>query len=461
MPTVAASVTTMIGFAALLASNLEVARSFSLFGIIGVFLAMVIVLVFTPAILVLTLPEARPTITFQGLFVRGAHWMVARHRWVASFSLLALFAFAAFGLKRLSSDVRMESFFPEKSRFHDQSCWFESKMGSIHGSDLLVIFPGSVDPSRQFDLVEDLEKRVEGIDPDYNVFAPSIYRRHLEGHEPGELWDIVKKSGWVVEESEEVHWRLAVRHPAEPDPSESLFRARITDLIDEVLGEQSLKGEGQTEIHLTGGFQLFTTTQDGLVGQLLRSFLLAFVFITPVIMLFLRNARLGLIAIIGNLFPLVVFFGLMGWIGGRIDIATMMIAAVAFGIAVDDTVHFLTWLGRGLKREDTLDKAVGHAFDNCAGAILQTTLVISLGMMAFLLCEFQPSVRFAVFSAIVLVIAMIGDLILLPSLILGAFQKFFRPSQSRLKPGIGKQIWVEGRFSTACAASRKIRSLDL
>jgi predicted RND superfamily exporter protein len=171
------------------------------------------------------------------------------------------------------------------------------------------------------------------------------------------------------------------------------------------------------KVILTGTSQVFAKSQEGLLRQLLRTFLLAFIVVTPVVIVFLRCFKLGIIAILGNVFPLVVFFGAMGWVGSRIDIATMMIAAVAFGIAVDDTVHFLTWLGRGFRRHNTLKGSIRFAFENSAGAILQTTLIISISMMAFLLSDFRPSVRFATFSSIVLLIALVGDLIYLPALI--------------------------------------------
>ncbi|MEO0445056.1 MAG: MMPL family transporter, partial [Verrucomicrobiota bacterium] len=141
----------------------------------------------------------------------------------------------------------------------------------------------------------------------------------------------------------------------------------------------------------------------------------------------LRSVRLGAVAMLGNLFPIVVFFGFLSLIGESIDIATMMIAAVAFGIAVDDTVHFLTWLQRGLARKEGVEEAVRFAYQRSAGAILQTTLIISLGMLAFCLSDFQPAQRFALFSAAVLVLAMWGDLLWLPALLQGPFRRWFEP----------------------------------
>ncbi len=446
LPTTAASVTTMIGFAALFSSNLEVARSFALFGIVGVFLSMVLVLTLTPAILALVLPSSRPVGALQHGFVGGLRRLTLRRRWAVSIPLVLAFGLAAWGLPRLGSDVRMETFFSERSDFHEHNDWFEQKMGSVQGSEVLVEFDPEVDARTQFSYVRSLSRRIGEVDGVGAVFSAAVFGQVLSAMPAGKEWGFFEGTGWVRRGSDGDCWRIAVRHQLDPDPSESAVREALLRAIGESPSDREGGAAEHPRVHLTGGYQLFSTSQDGLVNQLLGTFLCAFLVITPVIVFFLRSIRLGFIAIVGNLFPLVVFFGLLGWSGQRVDIATMMIAAVAFGIAVDDTVHFLIWLSRGMKRERTLEGAISHALGNCAGAILQTTLIISLGMTAFLLSEFQPSVRFALFSALVLVIALVGDLLLLPALILGALRPIFRRRKLRYRASAPRWFWRRGSF---------------
>lgn len=426
LPTVAASLTTVIGFTALLTSNIEVVRKFSVFGTCAVLISMVIVLTSTTAILILLKPNAKPRLQLQKTFVNWLLHLTTRRKWPVTAALLSLFLFAGFGLNRHHSDIRMGSFFAEESRYQINKQWFESKMGSVMGSELLMTFHGAVDLETQFQIIGKTADKVRALDPEYSVFSPSIFYHLLRNESVDEVWKKAEKSGLGIYEDGRYQWRIAVRHPLEPDPSESVFQAQINQLIAETALDSEIRERHQPDIYLTGVFQLFSNSQDGLVNQLLRSFLCAFLVITPIIMILMRSISLGLIAMIGNLFPLVVFFGILGWIDFRIDIATMMIAAVAFGIAVDDTVHFLTWLSRGLRKYEYLENAVRYAFENCAVAILQTTLIISLGMMAFFLSDFEPSMRFAVFSGVVLVVALVGDLILLPAMIQGVFRKGFQ-----------------------------------
>lgn len=430
MPTVAASMTTVIGFSSLLATNIEVVKHFALYGTIAVIIAMVVVLTSTTASLILLKPDANLRFKLRERFVGWLFHLASERKWAVTASLLSIFLLGGLGLDKLKSDVRMGSFFPEESRYRSNKSWFEAKMGPIMGSELLVSFAGTVDLEKQIQTIAKLGSQVRDLDTDYMVFAPSIFAAWLETEPANKVWDKITKSGMGVMEDGRYLWRVSIRHPLEPDPGESVFQSQIKRLIERAESNPAMAKNDRPDISLTGAFQLFANSQDGLVNQLLRSFLCAFLLITPVIMIFLRSISLGLIAMVGNLFPLVVFFGILGWTGFRIDIATMMTAAVAFGIAVDDTVHFLTWLSRGLRRHNYLTNAVKYAFENCAVAILQTTLIISAGMGAFLLSDFQPSLRFALFSGVVLMIAVVGDLVLLPACILGIFKKVFQK-----KPG--------------------------
>ena len=421
LPTVAASVTTMIGFGVLATSNISVAGDFAIFGAIGVVCAAVAVLVIIPTVLILTQPKVKDHHPLGRLFIDVLVFLTNTLRWPTALLLAAVLIGGGLGLMHLKSDVRTEIFFSAKSEFRQHHDWFSERFAPPQASDLMIGFPNEpgnkVDKKTQFEFIEKLADDITVLDARYAVFAPSIFAISLPEQVPDQmyddLWERAEGAGWVKADGDRDYWRISIRHPSVPEPEDSKFLTEIRPLIAASENET----DPAAEIELTGAYQVYAKSQAGLLEQLLRTFLLAFIIITPVVVIFLRSFLLGGIAILGNLFPLVVFFGVMGWLGERIDIATMMIAAVAFGIAVDDTVHFLTWLGKGFEQETSLRRSIRFAFENSAGAILQTTLIISFGMMAFLISDFRPSVRFATFSATVLIIALIGDLIFLPALI--------------------------------------------
>ena len=141
----------------------------------------------------------------------------------------------------------------------------------------------------------------------------------------------------------------------------------------------------------------------------------------------LRSFICGLLAMIPNVFPVLLVFGVMCHWGIEIDIGTMMTASVAMGVAVDDTIHFLAWfrehLDRGMNRVD----AVIETYRRVGPAMTQTTIVGGLGLFVFALSTFTPTQRFGTLMLVMLAAALAGDLIMLPALLAGPLGRWFKP----------------------------------
>ncbi len=176
-----------------------------------------------------------------------------------------------------------------------------------------------------------------------------------------------------------------------------------------------------------------------LLSNLIESTIWAFGLIALVMSLVLKSFRAGLTSMLPNIFPVCVVFGFMSWMGIEVDIGTMMTASVAMGIAVDDTVHFLTWFRWGLDEGHSRPKAIKIAYSRCAQAMLQTTIIGGLGLSIFALSTFTPTQRFGYMMVSLLSVALIGDLIFLPALLASPLGRIFRPSKKlRDKKGEGE-----------------------
>ncbi len=175
----------------------------------------------------------------------------------------------------------------------------------------------------------------------------------------------------------------------------------------------------------TGMIPLVYKTQRQLLVSLNESIMWATVLIAVVMMFVLRSPMAGLISMIPNVFPIVMIFGALGWLGVKVDIGIMMTASVALGVAVDDTVHFLTWFRRGVKQGLDRVQAVMLAYDRCATAMLQTTIIGGLGLAVFATSTFTPTQQFGYLMISMLGAALVGDLLLLPAILAGPLGKFF------------------------------------
>lgn len=212
------------------------------------------------------------------------------------------------------------------------------------------------------------------------------------------------------------------------------------------LTAMELKKSGQdvdiTTIY-TGIVPIVYKAQRALLWSLIESIGLAFVLIMGVMMLLLRdwqsplrwsnalNFRGGLISMLPNVFPVVVVFGFMGHMGILVDIGSMMTASVAMGVAVDDTIHFLTWYRQAMQAGHDRIASIKLAYGRVATAMTQTTLIGGLGLSAFALSTFTPTQRFGVLMLFLLAMALVGDLILLPAILASPLGKYFCKPQPK------------------------------
>ena len=182
---------------------------------------------------------------------------------------------------------------------------------------------------------------------------------------------------------------------------------------------------------VTGMVPLFYVAQNELFESLVYSFALAFGLIAVLMVILLKSTRAGLLSMLPNVFPVAVIFGAMGWWGRTIDIGSMMTASVAMGIAVDDTVHFLTWFRRGMHDGMTRPAAVRHAYRRCAMAMIQTTAIAGLSLLVFGMSHFQPVSQFGTLMFLLLIGALVGDLVFLPALLAGRAGSLFEEKHSQ------------------------------
>ncbi|MEM7455946.1 MAG: MMPL family transporter [Planctomycetota bacterium] len=187
----------------------------------------------------------------------------------------------------------------------------------------------------------------------------------------------------------------------------------------------------------TGIVPIVYKSQNQLLVSLIESIALAFCMISVVMMILLRdwnskfkfsnalNIRGGLISMFPNLFPILLVFGILGLMGRKVDIGSMMTASVAMGVAVDDTIHFLNWYRKGLSEGMVRVDAIRNAYKRVATAMTQTTLIGGLGLAAFALSTFTPTQNFGVLMFFLLASALIGDLIFLPAILASPLGKYF------------------------------------
>ena len=243
--------------------------------------------------------------------------------------------------------------------------------------------------------------------------------------------DIFQQLGFLATDDQHELWRVSTRISTEMG-NYGEFLQKLDQQVVRFLEVQKASYGAPIRARVCGAVPLIQMAQRQLLTDLINSFLIAFLLIGFTMMALLINPWGGLLSMIPNVFPTLLVFGINGWRGNSVDIGTMMTACIALGIAVDDTLHFLICFRRSVQRGNSRVEATRKAFRDVAGAMLQTSIICGLGMTVFVLSPFGPIAGFAGMMTALLAAALIGDLVILPAMLVSPLGKYFLPRQSAL-----------------------------
>lgn len=171
-------------------------------------------------------------------------------------------------------------------------------------------------------------------------------------------------------------------------------------------------------VQVTGSNYLLALMSRTLVRNQITSLGLAVLLILGSITLALRSWKLGVIAAIPNLLPTIMIFGVMGWCGIELSTATTMIASVALGLLVDDTIHLLYQYQREKRRGLPPLDAIRRALRHSGRAVIFTTIILTLGFWTGVLGSFKPTIHFSFLTGLTMLFALIIELLVTPAAIL-------------------------------------------
>ncbi len=441
LPCTLAASTTAIGLVSLVMSKIDPIRMFGIYSAVGVIVSVGVLFLLLPAALHVFPPKKlKPAPTghsHRTSLQQNLIGAVCRHHGPIMLGCLALMAFCGWGLPHIRSTVKLQDrFLPGSDAITDYQ-WLEKHVGPMVPLEVVVHF-AKQDPRdllARMRIVAAVQQKIQSVDePVATMSAINLSPRLRKGSSVGDV--VARKlinrpsskqhlidARYLAETDNEQLWRITVRANAIGDLDYGRFAETLRQSIDPLLLEHDVRGT------YTGIIPLIYKAQRQLLQDLARSFLAAFVVIAVVLVVVLRSLSAALLAMIPNLFPAVVVFGGMQWIDVPVQIGSVMTASAALGIAVDDTVHFLTWFRRGLQAGLPRLEAIRDAFGRCAGAMAHTTLICSSGLLVFAASSFVPILHFSWLMVFLLLAALIGDLLLLPAILAGPLGRCFQESK--------------------------------
>ena len=197
--------------------------------------------------------------------------------------------------------------------------------------------------------------------------------------------------------------------------SEKIKRKELLNDINNYL--ESNHKENLKEFKVNGLLVLYNNMLQSLFSSQIKSigFVITAIFI--MLLILFKSWKLSLIGIIPNIFASSYILGLIGILKIPLDIMTITIAAISIGIAVDNTIHYLYRYIKNYTNDKSMENAIKLTHNTVGIAVLTTSVTIAFGFSVLCLSNFVPTVFFGVFTALAMIFAMIGVLVVLPSII--------------------------------------------
>ena len=442
-PTVFCAGTTSIGLFSLMFSSVRPVFQFGMFGGIAIVFSCFGVLFWLPKWLEVFpyQPNAKRPSSDSKSSTRWSNWAtVCGNNRVTILTLsCALLAALAAALPTMKTGVSSREFFSNESQIIKDLNWFESNLCDVNSTEVQLNFQNadaSHDRARLAFLLK-LQTRFSEWDEFTGAASAGIYhpattnqkrtgllqqfQKKARDGQFGRLKNELVNAGLVsqIRQNGSESWLLSLRGPAfDVGTGEQLIDRVKNKCVQEfdAFSNKYFPGE-QLSVSVTGHSVLSGYLEKQFLRDLALTYGTAFCLISIVILTIFRSWRMLFISILPNLFPAVVVLGGLAAFGVTLDVASLLTASVALGIAVDDTLHFLLWWrdkkSEGLSSVDAVTDALKH----CGVAMLQTSIVFGVGVSLYAFGGFLPTVRFGWLLSGMMLMAIAGDMLLLPALL--------------------------------------------
>jgi predicted RND superfamily exporter protein len=410
-PCLVSMLTTTIGLFSVSVTDIVPVTQFGYASTLGAVVAIFAGIFVTPAILTV-LPVGQACEEAEGSigFARLGNWLLRHSRRVAAFSTV-LAVTATWGLYYLETKIDPLDFLPKNGKVLADVFRIQDNLTNADSIEAVVDFGDANLPFVQrMQKVKQLERVIAGHPAVRHTLSAASFFPDQLPESPVAMMTLLSRAQARQEDNEFIVngqqlWRISARVSPSPGMSLSAIHSQL---------EEMTSGE---RIHFTGIAPLLEQAQHEIFDGFWKSFASAFVVIGIVMAIALRSVRLMMLAMIPNLVPLGIVFGILGWIGLPVDIGMMMTGSIALGISIDGTFHFLV---RYLEQWDA-GKSSGHAVRiallTTGGPIFESIVVSSIGMLALTLSSFGPTGRFGLLMASLLMATLAGDLLLLPAIL--------------------------------------------
>ncbi|MGD8508696.1 MAG: MMPL family transporter [Syntrophobacterales bacterium] len=457
-------ITTMVAFGSLVVSGVRPVIDFG--WIMGISLTVALIFTFTlfPAAIMLLKPGTphKPrdlTTAVTALFPP----LIERHGNVILGVAMVATVLGVIGISELTVENRFIDHFHESTEIYQGMYLIDRELGGTTPLDVVIDAPAEFFEEEQEPFDDEDEKEIDDLwddtdfEGDAGITGSSYWFNVFKVDEVAAIQDYlddIVETGKVLSLSTTMEVLKQVNGGELPDNfTLAILYKRLPDEIKEALIAPYLSGDGNQlrfsvrvyesdvnlkrqdllqrihlhltrelglsddQVHLSGILVLYNNMLQSLFRSQILSLGAVFLAILLMFIVLFRSVKLSLIALVPNLVAVPLVLGLMGGLDIPLDFMTITIAAIAIGIGVDDTIHYVHRFGEEVKVDWDYQAAVSRSHGSIGRAMYYTTVTITIGFSILMLSKFVPTIYFGILTAFAMIIALVANFTVLPVLL--------------------------------------------
>tara|TARA_B100000809_G_scaffold266259_1_gene328101 strand:- start:233 stop:2479 length:2247 start_codon:yes stop_codon:yes gene_type:complete len=438
------SITTAVGFFTLMMVPIKPMQDFGIYSAIGVLLAFVIAILFLPATLTL-LPKPKISTkstakVFWNTFLSKSFIYMIRNQRKIVIGYAAVLIISIIGIFQLQIDYKLLEDLSEDNPLQQDFRFFENNYSGIRPFEMAITTKNSSNIFNYETMLE-LEKIEKYLYSNYEagfILSPVAVIKSMNKatHSGSSSYYKIPESKSKYNALRKKMKRLNLKTKLKSIVTPDNLTCRFTGKMDDVGSmkakqintefEQFFQNEINTQLidyKMTGTALLIDKNNEFLAKNMIIGLAIAFLLIALLIGLIFKSVKMALLSIIPNVIPLAIIGGIMGFLGTTINMSSSIIFTIAFGIAVDDTIHFLSKFKIESARGKSLIYSLKRTYISTGKAIILTTLILCGGFISLVFSDFKSTFLIGTYVGLILFVAVITDLLLLPVLLLNIKRK--------------------------------------
>ena len=437
LTTLLTSITTAIGFITLLSSRLVSIREFGINAAMGVMVAYVTVICFTGALLI-SMPKKRligqKSVSKKWVtYLLQLNTITKKNPNTIIVGTLLFAILCVFGVSLITTNHEFKQTLPNQSKIANDFNFFQENYAGFRPLEIAISSKNGYKVT-DYEVAVEIEKltaHLSQIESIGNIQSPNLPYKIIN-----KANNLNKSKYLILPSSKEtfITYQKDVTKLARKQlgkfVNKTKEKARINAKLQDV-GTDSLKrlythiedyankvtDTTKMTIKVTGKSMLLDKNSEYVRKSLLEGLLYGLIIIGIIMVLVFKDIKMFLISLVPNLLPMLFAGSILGFLGIPLEAGLSVVFAIVFGIAVDDTIHFLGKYKLGITQGLTKEEALEKTFTQTGRALVITTLILFFGFMVMLFSIHQPSITIGIIISVTLVAALVLDLLLLPVLL--------------------------------------------